>query len=520
MTERLRADDRPLVLLAEDDRSLRLVLTTALEEAGFAVEAVATRTALQERLGRGLGDVLVTDVLMPDGSGLDLLPEIAARRPDLKTIVISAHSTLSTAIAATRGGAFDYLAKPFDLDSLIDAVQRALAERRPHGSPFAADRLGQAGGSPLVGRSPAMQTLFRNLARVVETELTVLILGESGTGKDLIARLIHDLGPRRGRPYVAINMAAIPATLIESELFGHEKGAFTGADRRKIGRFEQAEDGTLFLDEIGDMPLEAQTRLLRVLEEGRFTRLGGREQIAARARIVAATHQPLDQLIADGRFRSDLYFRLNVVPLVVPPLRARREDIPELARHFLAEAIREGLPERVLDDAAIARLKRHDWPGNVRELRNLMRRLALFARGRQITTADVEAALAADRQAVRAIASGRAGAEEGSAAPPPAPPAAKLSSGEGQTRILDPTHSLEAAVRWHLKRYFAQHSDDLPPTGLYERVMREVERPLLELTLDLLGHNQLRTAELLGLNRNTLRKKLKDLGIWKPRRRP
>ncbi len=519
MTEQQSPHVRPLVLLAEDDRSLRLILTTALEEAGFAVEAVATRRALQERLDHGLGDVLVTDVLMPDGSGLDLLPEIAARRPDLKTIVISAHSTLSTAIAATRGGAFDYLAKPFDLDSLVDAVQRALAERRPHDSPFAADRLGQAGGSPLVGRSPAMQTLFRNLARVVETELTVLILGESGTGKDLIARLIHDLGPRRGRPYVAINMAAIPATLIESELFGHEKGAFTGADRRKIGRFEQAEDGTLFLDEIGDMPLEAQTRLLRVLEEGRFTRLGGREQIAARARIVAATHQPLDRLIAEGRFRSDLYFRLNVVPLVVPPLRARREDIPDLARHFLAEAIREGLPERVLDDAALARLKRHDWPGNVRELRNLMRRLALFARGRQITAADVEAALAADRQAVRAITSGRTGAKATAAEPPSEPQVGSLSSHEREPNALDPTHSLEAAVRWHLRRYFAQHSNDLPPPGLYERVMREVERPLLELTLDLLGHNQLRAAELLGLNRNTLRKKLKDLGLWKPRRR-
>ncbi len=495
-----------LVLLAEDDRSLRLVLATALEEAGFAVEAVSSRRALEERIEQGLGDVLVTDVLMPDGSGLDLLPVVAARRPDLKTIVISAHSTLSTAMAATRGGAFDYLAKPFDMHVLVETVRRALADRRPQGPQQAAAGLGTAGGLPLVGRSPAMQTLFRNLARVVETELTVLILGESGTGKDLIARLIHDLGPRRGRPYVAINMAAIPPTLIESELFGHEKGAFTGADRRKIGRFEQAEDGTLFLDEIGDMPLEAQTRLLRVLEEGRFTRLGGREPIEARARIIAATHQPLDRLIAEGRFRSDLYFRLNVVPLVVPPLRARREDIPELARHFLAEAIREGLPERVLDEAALARLKAHDWPGNVRELRNLMRRLALFARGRRIVEADVEAALGADRQVVRAVAPG-------------APASASRRQAEGGD-ARRPERSLEAAVRWHLERYFAQHRDTVPPPGLYERVLREVERPLLALSLDLVGHNQLRAAELLGLNRNTLRKKLKERGLWKPRRRP
>ena len=359
-------------------------------------------------------------------------------------------------------------------------MQRALATPRP----ISAEAPPEDGEEslPLIGRSPAMQEIYRTLARLMGTDLTVMITGESGTGKELVARALHDYGKRRNGPFVAINMAAIPRELIESELFGHEKGAFTGATQRAAGRFEQAEGGTLFLDEIGDMPPEAQTRLLRVLQEGEYTTVGGRTPIRANVRIIAATHRDLTQLIRQGLFREDLFYRLNVVPIRLPPLRERTEDIAELVRHFLGLAAAEGLPTKTIDGIAMDRLKRHRWPGNVRELENLVRRLAALYSEEEIGIEVVEAELAGGIPLLE---------------PPPA------SEGEG----------LGSTVERHLREYFAAHADGLPAAGVYDRVLREVERPLITLALEATRGNQIKAAHVLGLNRNTLRKKIRDLDI-------
>jgi two-component system nitrogen regulation response regulator GlnG len=320
------------------------------------------------------------------------------------------------------------------------------------------------------------------LARLMQTDLTVMITGESGTGKELVARALHDYGKRRSGPFVAINRAAIPRDLIESELFGHEKGAFTGANSRSSGRFEQAEGGTLFLDEIGDMPMEAQTRLLRVQQQGEYTTVGGRTPIKADVRIIAATNKDLRILIQQGLFREDLFFRLNVVPLRLPPLRERTEDVPDLIRHFFTQVEREGLPAKQLDQGALERLKRHRWPGNVRELENLARRLAALYPQETIAAGVIDAELSQ--------------------------PA--MVSGDDESR---PEEGLSAAVERHLASYFASFGEELPPPGLYHRVLREIEHPLLSVTLAATRGNQIRAADLLGVNRNTLRKKIRDLDI-------
>jgi two-component system nitrogen regulation response regulator GlnG len=333
----------------------------------------------------------------------------------------------------------------------------------------------------LVGRSAAMQEIYRLVARLMQTDLTVMISGESGTGKELVARALHEYGKRRGGQFVAINMAAIPRDLIESELFGHEKGAFTGANTRSSGRFEQAEGGTLFLDEIGDMPMEAQTRLLRVLQQGEYTTVGGRTPIKSDVRIIAATNKDLRQLIQQGLFREDLFFRLNVVPLRLPPLRERVEDIPDLIRHFFVQIEREGLARKQIDQAALDRLKRYRWPGNVRELENLARRLAALYPQETITGAVIDSELSQPS----ALIAERAPTED----------------------------SLGTAVERNLARYFASFDNGLPPPGLYHRILREVEYPLLSAALAATRGNQIRAADLLGLNRNTLRKKIRDLDI-------
>jgi two-component system nitrogen regulation response regulator GlnG len=468
------------VLLADDDRAIRTVLTQALSRQGHLVRATSNAATLWQWIIEGDGDVVITDVLMPDGNGLDLIPRIRKHRPGLRVIVMSAQNTLLTAIKATERGAFEYLPKPFDLTELLAVVERALSAP-PHDGIATAVQPPEDEKLPLIGRSPAMQEVYRVLARLMSTDLTVTIYGESGTGKELVARALHDYGKRRNGSFVAVNMAAIPRDLIESELFGHEKGAFTGATSRSSGRFEQAAGGTLFLDEIGDMPLEAQTRLLRVLQEGEYTTVGGRTPIRADVRIVAATHRDLQQMVRQGLFREDLFYRLNVVPIRLPPLRERREDIPELVHHFLSTAGADGLAAKTLDRDALAELTRYHWPGNVRELENVIQRLIVLYSQETI-----------DGDIVRA----------------------EVHDGSAKTgREARENESLGEAVERHLRGYFEAHGDSLPAAGLYDRVLREIERPLIELCLSATSGNQLRAASLLGLNRNTLRKKIRELDI-------
>jgi two-component system nitrogen regulation response regulator GlnG len=465
------------ILVADDDRAIRTVLSQALGRLGHEVRTTGHAATLWRWVETGVGDLVITDVVMPDENGLDLVPRIRKIRPSLRVIVMSAQNTLLTAVKAAERGAFEYLPKPFDLRELVGLVERALSQPAP--APVAEQPQPQE-RLPIIGRSPAMQEIYRILARLMGTDLTVLITGESGTGKELVAKALHEYGKRRSGPFVAVNMAAIPRELIESELFGHERGAFTGASTRSAGRFEQAIGGTLFLDEIGDMPLEAQTRLLRVLQNGEYLPVGGRTPIRADVRIVAATHRDLRQLVRQGLFREDLFYRLNVVPIRLPALRERSEDVPELAAHFLAEAAAAGLPAKSFEAAALDRLKRHPWPGNVRELENLIRRLAALYPQESIGPEVVEAELA-------------------EAAP------SQLTPSRGE--------SLSEAVERHLRGYFAAHRDGVPAAGLYDRVLREIERPLLQLSLAATRGNQIRAAELLGLNRNTLRKKLRELEI-------
>jgi two-component system, NtrC family, nitrogen regulation response regulator GlnG len=470
------------ILVADDDAAIRTVLNQALSRAGYDVRITSNAATLWRWISAGDGDMVITDVVMPDENAFDLLPRVKKLRPDLPVLVMSAQNTFMTAIKASEKGAYDYLPKPFDLTELIAIVGRALAEpkRRP-----ARQDDDSHDGMPLVGRSAAMQEIYRVLARLMQTDLTLMITGESGTGKELVARALHDYGKRRNGPFVAINMAAIPRDLIESELFGHEKGAFTGAQARSTGRFEQAEGGTLFLDEIGDMPMEAQTRLLRVLQQGEYTTVGGRTPIRTDVRIVAATNKDLKQAINQGLFREDLYYRLNVVPLRLPPLRERAEDITDLVRHFVQMTEKEGMAPKRFDNEALDVMKAYPWPGNVRELENFVRRLTALYPQDVITREIAESELKPD------IA---------------ASPAEKGTLRNGPV-------SISQAVEENMRSYFAEFGEALPPPGLYDRVLAEMEYPLILAALTATRGNQIRAADLLGLNRNTLRKKIRELGV-------
>jgi two-component system nitrogen regulation response regulator GlnG len=467
------------ILIADDDAAIRTVLNQALGRVGYNVRITSNAATLWKWVSEGEGNLVITDVVMPDENGLDLLPRIKKIRPELQVIVMSAQNTLMTAVNATQRGAFEYLPKPFDLNELLRIVERALQTKQDSSliqTPVTApgDRL------PLLGRSSAMQDVYRSLARLMNTDLTVLITGDSGTGKELAARALHDYGSRKNFSFIAINMAAIPRELIESELFGHEKGSFTGAIAQSSGRFKQAEGGTLFLDEIGDMPAEAQTRLLRVLQEGEYTTVGGRKPIRTNVRIVAATHRDLTQLIRQGLFREDLYYRLNVVPVRMPPLRERREDIPELVKHFLTKAVEEGLPWKIIDQKALEHLQIYDWPGNVRELENLVRRLAALYSEETIGVSVIETELL-----------GRGS------------PVNKESKSNG----------ISEAVEIRVLNYFSTNKGTMPSGNLYNQILKEVEGPLIAHTLAFTRGNQLKSAKLLGLNRNTLRKKIRELNI-------
>lgn len=474
------------ILVADDDSAIRMVVRETFREEGWDVLFAENISELRQLVTSGEGDLLLTDVLMPGGNGLDMIPEIQSLRPELPIIVMSAQNTLGTAIRATGEGAFDYLPKPFDLDELVDVANKALAQGKKQSAGTVSKHTKEKSALSLVGSSPAMQDLYKTMARVVPTELTVLIHGESGTGKELVAKALHEHGPRGKKPFVAVNMAAIPRELIESELFGHERGAFTGAATREQGRFGQAQGGTLFLDEIGDMPFEAQTRLLRVLQEGEYHAVGGRRIIQADVRIIAATHQFLPDLIKEKKFRQDLYYRLNVVPLSVPPLRERLEDITDLAKHFLDKATSQGLPNKKLGPGAVDELLAYNWPGNVRELENLLHRVAALYSEDVISGLVMSAELDRNRHSL---------------------------GSETKVNSVAMGNSLKDALTFHLNRYFDAHGEKLPPNGLYQRILKEIEKPLIEKALSVTNGNQLRSADLLGLNRNTLRKKISDLKI-------
>ncbi|NTZ41662.1 nitrogen regulation protein NR(I) [Altererythrobacter sp. SALINAS58] len=458
------------ILLVEDDRSIATVISEALKQDGHVVTHCADIASRDEALANPAFGVMLTDLILPDGDGITSLKSVQDNNPDLPIIILSAQNSLDTAVRASDAGAFEYFPKPFDLDELLLAVRQALDRS---GRALPAPLPSSASALPLHGRSPAMQHVFRMITRVMNNDLTVLILGESGTGKELVAEAIHQLGARKTGPFVAVNTAAIPADLIESELFGHEKGAFTGAITQAIGKFEQANGGTLFLDEIGDMPPQAQTRLLRALQSGRIRRVGGRNDIAVDVRIVAATNRDLTPLIAEGLFREDLFYRLNVVPLHLPPLRDRSDDVEPLALHFLMQAEEEGLPRRSFSPEALEIMRAGAWPGNVRELRNTVFRLALLSRDTLIGADLVRLTVHAPEQS---SASGAA---------------------DGLTDML--------------RRWIDHHQ---PSDGsLYQEAISAFERPLFEHALSVSKGNQLQAARLLGINRNTLRKRLGELDI-------
>jgi len=461
---------KPLdVWLVDDDASIRWVLERALRQSGMQPRAFEQADSALAALGRGQPDVLITDVRMPGTSGLKLLEAVREDHPGLPVIVMTAHSDLDTAVASYQGGAFEYLPKPFDIDQAVELVKRAAAQASLAGAAETA-----VGHIPeILGQAPAMQEVFRAIGRLSRSSMTVLITGESGTGKELVARALHRHSPRSGKPFIALNTSAFTAELLESELFGHEKGAFTGAEAQRRGRFEQADGGTLFLDEIGDMSAALQTRLLRVLAEGEFYRVGGNTPIRVDVRVIAATHQDLEARVGRGQFREDLLHRLNVIRIEIPPLRARREDIPDLLRHYLAAAAEElGVEPKTISRDAGQLLEAFDWPGNVRQLVNAMRRLTVTAPGREIRAVDIPVDL------------GGAGAQ--------ALPAT------GWVR------ELEAWARRHASGRGEPLLDVAVP---------EFERTLIRVALARCEGRRQDAARVLGWGRNTLTRKMRELGM-------
>jgi len=454
------------VWVVDDDPSMRWVLEKALEKAGFHVQGFADPGELLDALERFRPDVIISDIRMPGMDGIELLDRVHDVDPELPVIIITAHSDLDSAVKAYNVGAFEYLPKPFDVHEAVELVNRALASRTVPLEEAPAVEPSRVG---IIGQAPAMQEVFRAIGRLSRSNISVLITGESGTGKELVARALHQHSPRADKPFIALNMAAIPRELMEAELFGHEKGAFTGAQARRVGRFEQAEGGTLFLDEIGDMPAEAQTRLLRVLADGQFYRVGGVSTIRADVRIIAATHQDLERLVEEGRFREDLFHRLNVIRINIPPLRERREDIPLLMEYYLHQVAREleTEPKEVQADA-MERLQQFAWPGNVRQLENLARWLTVMASGREIHARDL-------------------------------PPEFL---GVGESPAERPAADWRTLLEHWVRERYLEGADDL---------QREVEQALIRAALAATGGRKQEAAKLLGWGRNTLTRKLKEL---------
>ena len=466
---------KKVVLLLEDDESIQLVTSDFLLSEGYIVKSSKTIKSLWKMIEDGEGDVLVTDVMLPDGESFEIIPQIKELRPNLPIIVVSARNNLQTAISSVEKGAFEYLPKPFDLNDLSNLILKAI-QTKPIEKGKSLIR--KKSNDLIIGSSKIMQEMYRVIGRLSQNDLTVTIYGESGTGKELVAKALHMFGKRADNPFIPVNMAAIPKDLIESELFGHEKGSFTGAHQKSDGKFKQAEKGTLFLDEIGDMPLDAQTRLLRVLQEGEYTSVGGKERIKVDVRIITATNKDLKKLIDLGVFREDLYYRLNVVPIETPPLRDRIEDIPELIEHFLIKTEKSGLPSKKIDNDAIEAMKSYKWPGNVRELENFILRISALYSEDLLNIEIIET---------------------------------ELERLEGDNKNID-----ELNLSSLIDHYFKRSKDKLLNNNnknIYSVIIEKVEKSLIENILDYTNGNQLKASEILGLNRNTLRKKIGDLSI-------
>jgi len=459
------------VWIVDDDRSIRWVFEKALSREGIAYNSFASAREALDALAGGAPQVLISDIRMPGQSGIELLQELKQKHPAVPVIVMTAYSDLESAVAAFQGGAYEYLPKPFDVDQAVELIRRALDESQREQAV-----LEPAGEVPeILGQAPAMQEVFRAIGRLSQSSATVLITGESGTGKELVARALHRHSIRASRPFVAINTAAMPKDLLESELFGHERGAFTGAQALRRGRFEQAEGGTLFLDEIGDMPAELQTRLLRVLSDGTFYRVGGHQQLKANVRVIAATHQDLESRVREGAFREDLYHRLNVIRVRIPSLRERREDIALLARHFLAHSAKElGVEPKRLSDEVLAHIGRMDFPGNVRQLENLCHWLTVMAPGQAIGVADLPVEF----------------------------------RGEPVSAGLAPASDWIAALEQEVERRLARGE-----TGVLDQLARQFERSLISRALARTGGRRIEAATLLGMGRNTITRKIQELGI-------
>jgi len=470
---------RARILVADDDSGIRLVLRHRLEAAGYEVEEAADSQSALEALLSNRDEVALLDIMMPGIGGLEVLSTAREQSSRTLIIVITAASTMNNAVEAMKRGAHDYLTKPFEnLDLVAAAVARAveIAAQAADINRLKDEVDRQLVGGEIIGRSPAMQEVYKLIGRVVNNDATVLLRGESGTGKELVARAIHFKSPRWRGPFVAVNCSAIPHGLLESELFGHERGAFTGATERRAGKFEQASGGTVFLDEIGDLPVELQPKLLRVLQEREFSRVGGFETLRMQARVIAATNQDLEAAVVEKRFREDLYFRLRVIPIDLPSLRERREDIAELTDYFIGKAIREmGANARYISPEARAKLLNYSWPGNVRELENAVLRASLLAPANTVQADDIEL--------------GRGGVRPSSS-------------------NLDASASLTDLIARRISEMI--ESNGREPRDLYQKLVGELEKPLIEIALERAGGNQVHAARILGLNRNTLRKKLTE----------
>ena len=469
------------ILVADDDKAIRLVLETALKRSGFDVTLTENAAGLWTLAQQNFADLIITDVVMPDANAFELIPKIKKINAEIPIIVMSAQNTLMTAIKANELGAFEYIPKPFDIAELLNIINRSINESK---KVVEEESFESPDGFPLIGRSKPMQEVYRVLARLMNSDLTVLITGESGTGKELIAKALHEFGNRKDSTFVPINMAAIPKDLIESELFGHEKGAFTGAIDKKIGKFQIADGGTLFLDEIGDMPIDAQTRLLRVLQEGEFLTVGGTSPIKTNVRIIAATNKSLGDQIKLGAFREDLYYRINVIPITLPPLRERKDDLPSLVNHFMAKNAPNDNASRIEQDA-LNYIKNYDWPGNIRELENFIKRLITLYPNEIISLDIIKNEFSFLDQK-------------------------NYKTDSKQLR------SLEDHVESYLSKYSIEdfHEGD---EGIYHKVLLQFEKPILNFVMDSTKGNQIKASKILGLNRNTLRKKLRQLNSDLPK---